>query len=243
MLIFCHKLSKFLNVLRRLCQIIILTICNVKVNFNSWKECLFVWLLLEWFVGNSECSDCVYIDQYWKNMNLLKVMNLWQIFYFSIFRKHTASIKICTISYDTSLVNITVSSSVSVSKFWNHLYLSFEFSTHTVRSRGIYKNLCTIECSINHWIVWNPTFLTNFVCHWGIIKLNDKDSNRNLSLPCNVLYSLWEFEISHTSFTFPRCKLSGLKIIVSISKDHFGSDSDDFVIVHQDSCIIESCLV
>lgn len=243
MLIFCHKLSKFLNVLRRLCQIIILTICNVKVNFNSWKECLLVGLLLEWFVGNSECSDCVYIDQNWKDMNFLKVMNLWQIFYFSILREHATSIKICTISYDASLVDVAISSSVPISELWYHLYLSFEFSTHTVRSRGVNKNLCTIECSIDHRIVWNPTFLANFVCHWSIIKLNDKDSNGDLSLPCNVLDSLWKFEISHTSFTFPRCELSCLKVIVSISKDHFGSDSDDFVIVHQDSCIIESCFV
>lgn len=232
MLILDHHFIKLFDMLRRLCQIIIFTIGNIEVDFNPWKKSLFVWLFLEWFVGNSECSDCVDIDQNWKDMNLFKIMDLWQILYFSILWKHAASIKICTISDDTSLVDVTISSTVPVGEFWNHLYLSFQFSTHTVRSRGVYKNLCAIECCIDHWIVWNPTFFTNLVCHWSIVKLNDKDSDGNLSLSCNVLDSLWKFEISYTSFTFPRCELSCLKVIVSISKDHFGSDSDDFVIVH-----------
>lgn len=229
--------------LRRLCQVVILTVGNIKINFDSWKKCLFMWLFLEWFIGNSKSSDGINIDQNWKDTNLFEVMNFRQVLNLSIFRKHATSIKICTISNNTSLVDITVSSSMSVSKLRDHLYFSFQLSTLTVRSWRIDKNLCTIKCSINHGVIWNPTFLTNLICHWSIIKLNNEDSNWNFSLSCNVLNSLRKFEISNTTFTVPWCKLSGLKVIISICKDHFGSDSDNFVIVHQYSCIVESCFM
>ena len=170
-------------------------------------------------------------------------MNLRQIFNFSILWKHTTTIKICSVSYNSSLVNVAVSSSMSVSKFWNHLYFSFQFTSLTVRSWRIDKDLCTIKCCINHGIVWDPTFFTDFICHWSIVKLNNKNSNRYLSLSCYVLNCLWKFKSSNTSFTVPWCKLSCLEIIISICENHFWSYSNDFVIVHYYSCIIKSCFM
>lgn len=228
---------------RRLSQIIILAVGNIQIDFYSWKQSLLMWLLLEWFVGNSECSYGVYVYQHGKDTYFFQVVNLWQIFYLSVLWKHAASIKICSISHDASLIYVTISSSMSHREFWYHLNFSLQLSSLTVRSWWIYKYFCTIKCRVNHWVVRNPAFLTNLICHWSVIKFNNKDSDRNLSLPCNVLDCLWEFKSSNTTFAVPRSKLSCLKVIVPISKDHFWSDSDNFVVVQQYSCIVKCCFV
>lgn len=189
-------------------------------------------LFLKRFVWNSESTNSVYIYQNRKNSNIFKVVNLRKILYFSILWKHTASIKICSVTHNTSLINIAICPAMSICKLRYHLHFSFEFSPLTIRRWRIDKYFSPIKSSINHWIIWNPTFLTYLISHWSIIELYNKNSDWHFCLTSNVLYRLGKFKTTYTPFTFPRSELSCLKIIISISKNHFWSYSNNFVIVH-----------
>ncbi len=189
-------------------------------------------LFLKRFVWNSKSTNRVYIYQNRKNSNIFKIVNLWKIFYFSILWKHATSIKICSVTDNTSLINIAICTSMSICKLRYHLHFSFEFSSLTIRCWRVDKYFSSIQSSINHWIIWNPTFLTYLIRHWSIIELYNKNSDWYFCLTSNILYRLRQLEATHTSFTFPRSKLSCLKIIISISKNHFWPYSDNFVIKH-----------
>ena len=127
-----------------------------------------------------------------------------------------------------------------LSQLLNHLNLSFQFSSSYLWSRSVYKNLSTIQCSVYHWIVWNPSLLTNFISYCGILIINNKNSYRNSYFSSNLLYGLWKSKLSYFSFIFPCRKASCLIVIISISCNRFTSDSYDFILIKYNPCIVQS---
>jgi len=130
-----------------------------------------------------------------------------------------------------------------LSQLLNHLNLPFQFSSSYLWSRSVYENLSTIQCSVYHWIVWNPSLLTNFISYCCILIINNKNSYRNSYFSSNLLYGLWKSKLSYFSFIFPCRKASCLIVIISISCNRFTSDSYDFILIKYNSCIVQSSLM
>jgi hypothetical protein len=107
--------------LRRFSKVIVFAVCDIHINFDSGKQVLLMGLFLERFVGDSECTNGVDIDKNWQDFYLFKVVNFRQILDFTILRKHATSVKICSVTNNASLVDVTISTTVSVCKLRNHL--------------------------------------------------------------------------------------------------------------------------
>lgn len=129
---------------------------------------------------------------------------------------------------------------MSLCQLLNHLNLSFQLSPGYLWSRSVYENLSTIQCCINHRIVWYPSFLTNLISYCGVLIINNKNSYRNSNFASNLLYRLWKPKLTNFSFIFPCWKTSGLIVIISISCNSLTSYSYYFILIKYNSCIIQS---
>ena len=65
---------------------------HAQVNFDSRNDCYSMGLLLERFIVDSECSDCIEVDGDWGYLYISQVKRLRKFFYFSVLGKETTSI-------------------------------------------------------------------------------------------------------------------------------------------------------
>jgi len=124
-------------------------------------------------------------------------------------------------------------------QFRYHLNFSFEFSSLNIRSRGIDKNLGTVKGSLDHRISRDPTFLTDFIGHSGIVEIEDKNTDGDRSLVGDFLDHHGQEKLINFVVLLPRCEPPGLVVVPSIGHDHLGSDGDHLRIVDNHSGVIQ----
>lgn len=141
------------------------------------------------------------------------------------------------------MIDINVGSTMSLSKFLNHLNFSFKFSSNNLWSWTVYEYFGSVQSSVNHGVIWDPGLLTNFVSNRSVFIIYDEDSNWYCDLACEFLNNLRELKLSNLSFVFPGWKASSLIVHVAISGNGFDSNSNHFGLIKNDSGVVESCFV
>lgn len=132
---------------------------------------------------------------------------------------------------------------MSFCELLNHLNFSFKFASYDFGCRTIDENLSSIQGSIDHWVVRNPSLFTDFVGDGRILVVDYENTDGDSDLACHFLNDLRQLELTDFSFVFPCRETSGLIVHVTVCRDRFDSDSDNFGLIENDSGVVKGGLV